>query len=136
MGTLKATWYTENKKTYYKNPDGTLAKGWQTIDGYNEILSKHKTDIFLKKKLPVYNMLLTDREKFEKLVLDEQMQILCQILMLTRMGTNLANLSLLGEGSSIGTMNISCNISNYKSAVLVERSITGLYKKRIDLLEV
>lgn len=33
MGTLKATWYTENKKTYYKNPDGTLAKGWQTIDG-------------------------------------------------------------------------------------------------------
>lgn len=56
--------------------------------------------------------------------------------MLTRMGTNLANLSLLGEGSSIGTMNISCNISNYKSVVLVERSITGLYKKRIDLLEV
>ena len=81
-------------------------------------------------------MLLTDREKFEKLVLEEQMQILCQILMLTRMGTNLANLSILGEGSSIGTMNISCNISNYKSAVLVERSITGLYKKRIDLLEV
>lgn len=108
----------------------------KNLELYNEILSKHKTDIFLKKKLPVYNMLLTDREKFEKLVLEEQMQILCQILMLTRMGTNLANLSLLGEGSSIGTMNISCNISNYKSAVLVERSITGLYKKRIDLLEV
>ena len=33
MGSIKASWYTEDKKTYYKNPDGTLAKGWQTIDG-------------------------------------------------------------------------------------------------------
>ncbi|MBU5336538.1 N-acetylmuramoyl-L-alanine amidase family protein [Intestinibacter bartlettii] len=33
MGSLKAAWYTEDNKKYYKNPDGTLAKGWNTIDG-------------------------------------------------------------------------------------------------------
>ncbi len=33
VGSLKSSWYTEDKKTYYKNPDGTLAKGWHTIDG-------------------------------------------------------------------------------------------------------
>ena len=108
----------------------------KNLELYDEILFKHETDIFLKKKLPVYDMLLADREKFENLAIEEQMQALCQILTLTRMGTNLINLSLLGEGSCIGTMNISCNISNYKSAILVERSITGLYKKKIDLLAV
>lgn len=108
----------------------------KNLELYDEILSKHETDIFIKKKLPVYDMLLADREKFKKLAIEEQMQVLCQVLMLTRMGTNLVNLSLLGEGSCVGVMNINCNISNYKSVVLVERSITGLYKKKIDLLAV
>lgn len=108
----------------------------KNLELYDEILSKHETDIFLKKKLLVYDMLLADREKFKSLAIEEQMQVLCQVLILTRMGTNLVNLSLLGEGSCVGVMNINCNISNYKSVVLVERSITGLYKKKIDLLAV
>ena len=29
---------------------------------------------------------------------------------ITRMGTNMANLSLIGEGSSVGIMNMSCNL--------------------------
>lgn len=108
----------------------------KNLELYDEILSKHSTGVFSKKKLPMYERLLAARKKFIKLSVEEQLQVICQMLTLTRMGTNMANLSLIGEGSSVGIMNMSCNLSKNNSVILVERSITGLYKKKIDMLTV
>lgn len=43
---LQSGWFTENKKTYYRKPNGQLAKGWTTISGKTYYFGKSKGQLY------------------------------------------------------------------------------------------
>lgn len=108
----------------------------KNLELYNEIMYKHGNGIFSKKKLPLYDKLTSRKDVFKKLSCEEQLQVLYQILVFTCMGNTSANLSLIGESTNTGNMNLNSNLSRCSSAILVEHSVTGLYKKRINMLTI
>ena len=106
----------------------------RNIELYDEILGKHKNSIFSRKRNPLYNLIESCRDNFVGLSLEEQMQALYQILFLTRMGTNVSNLSVIGAGANVGLMHLNATISKASSVKLIEISITGMYTKETDML--
>lgn len=106
----------------------------KNIELYDEILGKHKNSIFSRKRNPLYNLLESCRDNFVGLSLEEQMQALYQVLFLTRMGTNVSNLSVIGAGANVGLMHLNATISKASSVKLIEISITGMYTKETDML--
>ena len=74
--------------------------------------------------------------EFNQLEITEQRQLLLELLNLSKIGVVKANLTLIGETSSAGTMKVSKNISESKEFKLIHQSITGLYEKQVDLLNV
>lgn len=106
----------------------------RNIELYDEILGKHKNSIFSRKRNPLYNLIESCRDNFVGLSLEEQMQALYQILFLTRMGTNVSNLSVIGAGANVGLMHLNATISKASSVKLIEISITGMYTIETDML--
>lgn len=81
-------------------------------------------------------MLKKGRDTFIKLSVKEQLEVLSQVFILTRMGTTIANLSGIGAGQHVGSIVMGCNISTFNSVKLVNRSVTGLICNEVDLLHV
>ena len=103
---------------------------------YDTLIDKHKTNIMMKRPNPVLDKLSEGREKFIKLNLDNQKKVLKEILKLSSLGGSGADLSLIGASANTGVMLTNKNISANKEFKLIERSVTGIYDKEIDLLKI
>lgn len=103
---------------------------------YEELKCKFLTGIFSKRPNPIGEMLKKDEEKFRKLMLEEQCKILIEILKLTAIGTNSANLKAMGEAEHAGVMLIPKKIDSATECYLIHQSVTGVYEKYINLLTV
>lgn len=106
----------------------------KNIELYDILCDKHNEKIYNRKPNPVGEKLKNGRKTFESLSDLEQVKVLIAILNLTGSGTNISDLSLIGEKSS--AMKINKKISDTKEFVLIHQSVTGVYENRIDLLTV
>jgi CRISPR-associated endonuclease Csn1 len=104
---------------------------------YDELTNKHKYGIYAKRPNPIGEILVHGREKFVDLERTRQVYVLTQILNLSLI-CNSANADLkeIGGRSDSGFARINKKISNYTEFKLIHDSVTGLYKKEVDLLTV
>lgn len=103
---------------------------------YDELIGKHQNTIFNKRPNPMGAKLLDGRQAFEELDKASQCDILLQIIRLSQIGSAEGNLKLIGGSSRTGVMFISKKISSFRSAMIENPSITGLYETKIDLLKI
>lgn len=113
-----------------------MLSGEKNIELYEVLLEKHNNTIFNKKPNPIGEKLNSGKEKFIKLDLKSQINILSEIIKLTSVGIVSGDLSLIGGAAKAGIILISKNITDSKECMLINQSITGLYENRIDLLRV
>jgi CRISPR-associated endonuclease Csn1 len=82
-------------------------------------------------------VLANGRPKFVELETAKQVYILTQILNLSLICNSAsADLKEIGGSSSTGETHINKKISDYKEFKLINYSVTGMYKKEVDLLTV
>lgn len=105
------------------------------INLYNWFLSKFNISIYLTMFKGVSEVLEEGENTFEKLSLLNQAQLLLEIIKIFRCNSDYANLDLISGAKVSGRIKISRNLTNRKSAYLINQSITGLYEKKINLLE-
>ena len=106
------------------------------LELYDELLEKHSTGIYSRRKNPIGNRLTEGREKFVELPMDRQCYVLCQILSVSLRNNEGIDLHDLGFGKSVGKSRFNKNISRLNECKLIIQSITGLYRQEIDLLTV
>lgn len=103
---------------------------------YEELVKKHLNSIYSKRPNPVGEKLLQGKEKFESLSLSEQIYVLLQILQLSQLINQGADLELLGESKKTGVMLQNKKISDKSEFKVINQSPSGLYCNEVDLLTV
>ena len=99
-------------------------------------MDKHKNNIFKNRPNNMYSKLESKFDLFKSLDINEQCQVLCKILKLTRIGDAKADLTTIKEVKNSGVMTLNKNISKLDECILIYQSPTGLFEKRVDLLKV
>jgi CRISPR-associated endonuclease Csn1 len=125
-----------------RNDYGVISKNINCNDNlrlYDELTNKYKNGIYAKRPAtkPISAMLERGRNKFMELDVSGQLDLLIQILNLSLICDSAnADFTAIGEGSGKGILTINKNISGYSEFKLIHYSVTGLYKKEVDLLTV
>ena len=114
---------------------GTISKS-KNRQLYDLLCEKHLNCIYKLRPNPVGENLIIGKDKFNKLSILEQIYVLLQILQLSQLINQGANLELIGLAKKAGTTKISKNISNCNEFKLINQSITGLYENEVDLLTI
>lgn len=115
------------------NEDVTAEKN---IELYKILGQKYEDSIFARRPNCPSKVLRDGEDTFAQLDIAEQAECLYQILSLSKIGKNSADLTKIGGSSRAGTMRFNKNISQLKECVLINQSVTGLYENRIDLLSI
>lgn len=108
----------------------------KNLELYNELTEKFLNGIFSKRPNPVGEKLKKREETFAKLAILEQCKVLTEILKLTIIGVNSANLKSIGEAERAGVMLIPKRIDTAEEFLLIHQSATGVFENRINLLTV
>lgn len=103
---------------------------------YDVLTDKHLNQIYRKRPNPVGEKLIQWRDKFIKLSLSEQLSVLMQILQLSQLSNQGADLTAIGGVKKTGVATLNKVISDKQEFKLINQSITGLYENEIDLLTV
>ena len=119
----------------YMEKTGTISKS-KNRQLYDLLCEKHLNCIYKLRPNPVGENLIIGKDKFNKLSILEQIYVLLQILQLSQLINQGANLELIGLAKKAGTTKISKNISNCNEFKLINQSITGLYENEADLLTI
>ena len=77
-----------------------------------------------------------NKENYLKLSIDDKAEILAQILKMFHCNAENANLKEIGGPGVAGRLLLSSKISQFNSAYLVNKSPTGLFENRIDLMKI
>lgn len=101
---------------------------------YDILVEKHTSSIYRYRPNFVGEKLKNKKQKFESLDEIAQIEVLFQILKLTEIGLEAANLKLIEESPSTGKMTISKDVTSSKEFILIHQSVTGIFERRIDLL--
>ena len=134
----------QNWLNYVKKFDKYLENGYldKTITSdcniklYDELYSKFTAGIFSIRPNGIADKMNSGKQKFSDLSNEKQVVILAEILKLTSLGTMTANLTEIGASANSGKMLMNKEISNNNEVILINRSITGLYETKVDLLTV
>lgn len=103
---------------------------------YELFISKLKNKIYSKRPANPVEKLVNAKEKYINLSLEEQSLFLMQILNLFKCKYGVTNAKVIGEGESMGKIQISKNVTLCKEIKLINQSPTGLYENVIDLLTI
>lgn len=103
---------------------------------YDILKNKHLSTIYRNRPNPVGDKLDKAQSKFEELNITKQIYVLLQILQLSQMRNDGADLKHIDESKATGTCKINQKISDRQEFKLINQSITGLYINEIDLLTV
>ena len=98
--------------------------------------NKFNGSIFKDRPNPVGKLLISGRDKFLDLNLEEQCYVLIQILNLSKIGVAKADLKLIGGSSQSGMMKMSKTLKPDDRMELIYQSVSGIFEKRVDLLKV
>ena len=85
---------------------------------------------------PVGDKLVMGREKFVELSISEQIYVLLQILQLSQLINQGADLCMIGGAKKTGVTLTNKIVSDCREFKLINQSMTGLYENEIDLLTV
>lgn len=118
----------------YIEKKGTISKS-KNRQLYDLLCEKHLNCIYKLRPNPVGENLIKGKEKFDKLSILEQIYVLLQILQLSQLINQGANLELIGFSKNTGKTLTSKIISNCNEIKLINQSITGLYENEVDLLQ-
>lgn len=101
---------------------------------YDALTDKYLHTLFANRPNAVGEKLLLDRENFAKLSIPEQCYVLYQMLRLSRIGTTVADMSLVGDAQNFGIMSLNQKLNCERDRVyLISQSVTGLKCKRTRL---
>lgn len=104
---------------------------------YEILAEKLKTKIYVNRPSIHAEDLEAGKKKFEALTAEEQCEVLGEILKLFQTKPLTANLTKIGKSSFSGKFLFNKKISNFKSVILHNYSVTGLFEQKpIDLLTV
>ena len=136
---LKPQWISYVKKIEkYTETDvlDELLSIEQNIILYEELRDKFQNGIYKNRPNSVGEKLVDGFDKFTNLSIGEQCKVLVNMLSISAIGGNGADLTLIGASKSTGITLISKNITEMGELYLINQSVTGLYENRIDLLTV
>lgn len=108
----------------------------ENIALYDMFIDKLTNTIYSKRPANPVEKLKTKREIFEQLSIEEQSVVLNEILHLFQCKPLGADLSLLGEAKATGIITKNKNISSTNSAIMINQSVTGLFRQETDLLKI
>lgn len=103
---------------------------------YDVLSNKFNGSIFKDRPNPVGKLLISGRDKFLDLNLEEQCYVLIQIFNLSKIGVAKADLKLIGGSSQSGMMKMSKTLKPDDRMELIYQSVSGIFEKRVDLLKV
>ncbi len=130
---------SDESTTYFrvleKGDNNNYITAEKNIKLYSEILEKLKT-IYNKKKNPLTKVFSSGIETFKNLTVDKQQKVLINTLAWFALENQKIDLTLIKGSSQTGNCMISKVISSFaKEVILFNRSTTGLFESRINLLE-
>lgn len=108
----------------------------KNLELYEELLKKHVDGIYSKRANPIGFKLVVGKDQFMALSMSRQCYVLDQILQISRIVNQGANLKDIGGSTRSGVSMVSKTISDLHECKLKCQSITGLYEQEIDLLTV
>ena len=103
---------------------------------FESIIKKIDTPLFSSRKGTLKKSLDKGKKEFDNLSINEQVNVIVQILLAFAANTNPVDLSGLKQGKRAAVMTIGKRINSLKECELINQSITGLFEKRINLLNV
>ena len=107
----------------------------KNVELYLLIKEKFENKMFSKQVGTLKNIIISGEARFRELSLEKQCFILKEII--DNIATNnTADLCMIGGSSNNGKMRISKKISNIREIVLINQSVTGLYRAEVNLLTV
>lgn len=136
---LPADWVTYIKKLEnVQEAELYLSVGFleKNTELYDILLEKHSTGVFSRRPNSLSKKLKEGRDTFIKLGVNAQCRLLLQLLQLSSIGTSTADLTDIGGSSHSGKMLINKDISNCKECLLINNSVTGIYRTEVDLLKI
>lgn len=101
---------------------------------YRELTDKHVNSIYRNHPRSIGDILEKGEDKFESLDLVHQIKILYNLVLYTSFNRGTFSLTDIGGPKEVGRIRISGNMTEAKELKLIHYSVTGLYKKEIDLL--
>lgn len=123
-----------NKKEEPPLDNSTITKG-NNLSLYNWYVRKLEGTIYSKIFPSIGDSLRNASELFIELSIVDQVFVLLELLKIFKADRTCSNLNLIGIKGKVGEIRLSQNISNFKSAYLINQSVTGLYEVRNDLLK-
>lgn len=108
----------------------------KNLELYKLLNDKHTKSIYKNRPNPCGEKIKSGFEKFTKLKKEEQVKTLYEILKLSMIGISEGNLEAIGASKTTGKMLISKKVSDADEFVLINQSVTGLFKKEVDLLTI
>lgn len=120
-------------KTKIHNEEQTLTKE-ENLLLYKQLIDQLNKPIYNNTPLKtnIRTILINKKEIFEGLSIENQVRVLFNVIKRISTGSNLVDLSLLGDKKSVGMITINKNITG-KKIFLILRSITGTKEKKIKL---
>lgn len=115
--------------------DRDISKG-KNEELYQELENKHLATIYKNRPNPIGETLKEGKILFQGLGEKHQCYVLTQILQISQLSNMGANLELIGGKGKSGISLISKKISGLDECILVNQSVTGLYRSEIDLLTI
>lgn len=106
----------------------------QNLMIYDVYISKLENTVYNAHLASQIKHFKNGRVRFMSLSLPDQCQVLNNALNLFKCTSDGANLSLIGAGAKCGRLLIGKNIATKSSVFLINRSITGLFEQKVDLL--
>ena len=103
---------------------------------YDMLLKKQMKTIYNKRPASQVKTLVNGRDDFVNCTLEEQGIVLNEILHLLQCKPLTADLSLINGSKHAGNFQINKVITNYRNAMLINQSITGLFEQKIDMFTV
>ncbi len=107
----------------------------KNIQLYNVLADKIQQPVYKRLLDSASNVILKGGEKFASLSLLKQCELLEQMLKLFKCDRQTADLTLIGGLKNSGSIYINKTLDKVSSAVLINKSVTGLFETRVDLLK-
>ena len=128
----KAILLSEKQKTNLHWDEKITCKS--NLELYRELTDKHVNSIYRNHPRSIGDILEKGEDKFESLDLVHQIKILYNLVLYTSFNRGTFSLTDIGGPKEVGRIRISGNMTEAKELKLIHYSVTGLYKKEIDLL--
>ena len=106
----------------------------RNIELYNHFIERIDNSIYSKMFSNVSTDMKTNKEKFAKMSLYNQCNVLKEVLKSFQCNAALTSFTLLCDKGNVGAIMHSKKISECSSAYLIHQSVTGLFETKVNLL--